>query len=85
MKSNTQNGTKKLGKESARLIRETHGFLQRITKHGGFKNHTFPSNVAAGRKSPSLNFWKGVDGALVEMRADVLREIIRHEHPESRL
>jgi hypothetical protein len=81
MKLNTKDGKKKLGPETAALIRATHGMASKIAALGRF-DHSYVSRVRAGRKPPSLRFLKALDGALRDLRAGIAIEIVRHEHPE---
>lgn len=84
MKPNTKNGKKKLGAETAALIRGTHGMAAKIAALAQPRplDRAFVSRVISGAKTPSIRFLKALDRALADMRAIVAIQLVRHEHPE---
>jgi hypothetical protein len=81
MNPNRNNGKRKLGPETRRIVRGTHGLAARIAALGHF-DPSFASRVVAGDKPASMRFLKALDRALAEVRATIVRQMIRHEHPE---
>jgi hypothetical protein len=81
MKPITKNGCKKLGNETAKMIRGMRGAAAQIAAIGKL-DHAYVSRVLAGKKPASKRFLLALDYVLQGAQACVRSAILHHEHPE---
>jgi len=77
----TRKNQREIPKETAWLLRRTHGLRAEIARRGKF-HRSFVTRVVEGIKRPSPRFLRALAAALYSMARKAEIEIVRGEYPE---